>query len=117
MSYTLKGKVTAHGGVREFKVKNDDAASTEIVVEETGVEYPQRGVFELMKVGEYIKYVTQAEADFPVGSLVEVEFNLSTNSTKDGRFFPKLRIWKITKLQGADNNQQQVQGVDDDLPY
>ena len=112
MSYTLKGKIVKHLETKTGEGKKGAWASAKFVVEEVGAEYPQTGVFSLMKSGEYVNIANEFAKKNPVGSEVEVEFNLRANEYK-GNYYGDLSVWKVTSLtpvaSGADD--------EDDLPF
>lgn len=102
-NYKFTGKITKVLDVKQGQSAKGEWATVSFVAEELNPEkpqYPQRGVFSLMKSGEYIKYATNFAKDYPVGTAVEVEFNLKANEYKD-KWYGDLSAWKVTKLEGA----------------
>ena len=118
MSYTFKGKIVSAEEPRTGQGQKGAWASRKFVVEEQGVEYPQKGQFSLFKNGDYVEYAT---SKFPkVGSEVEVEFNLKlvegTNS-KTGKPYSiqDLSVWKLNVI--GESNSSEYQEDDSDLPF
>lgn len=86
-------------------------AKRTFVVEEQGVEYPQKAVFNLFKNGEY---VDMADSKFPVkvGDEVEVEYLIRANEYK-GKWYGDLSVWSFNLLQKAQSGST----PDDDAPF
>ena len=102
-------------------------ASIEVVVEDEA-QYPNSAVFKLFKNKENVKYAKSFTSDYPIGTLVEVEFNLKSKEY-NGKFYNDLSIWKIMKLGETGTVVQQGNKVtiypaytlvaeeDDSLPF
>ena len=97
----LKGKITSIK-VKTGSSAKGDWASVEFEVVEShpmNVEYPQIGLFDMFKNGEHIKYATEFENSYPVGTEVDVDFILKKNeyTDKEGneRAFYKTACWGV----------------------
>ena len=121
----FKGKITS------IKVKTGtsakgDWASVEFEVVEShpmNVEYPQVGLFDMFKNGEHLKYATEFDKTYPIGTEVDVEFILKKNeyTDKDGnqRAFYKTACWGV-KLASKEEEPTAAQMGDEEensLPY
>ena len=111
----FKGKITHISEVKTGTTKNDSEwAARDIVVEEESGDYPQKAVFNFFKSGEYVSHVKEL---YPkVGDVVNVEFNLDA-SEWNGRWFCKLKAWKIEKLPTTSANNAPAEQAEDDLPF
>lgn len=90
------GRITDVGVLQSGIGKTEKPwASIEVVVEDEE-QYPNSAVFKLFKNGDNVKYAESFTADYPIGTLVEVEFNLKAKKYNE-RFFQELSIWKISK--------------------
>ena len=118
MSIILKMEVKKHLPIKEGTTKDGKPwAVAKFVAEEVGKEHPQKGVFELYKGGEYVKYAKGFESDTPVGSNVTIEFNLAASEWK-GNYFPTLRVWKVTvDSKPVDSQSQNSNDENLDLPF
>jgi|TARA_R110000787_G_scaffold137414_1_gene250197 hypothetical protein len=115
---TFKGRVTD----LELKKGNGKTgawavASFEVTeVDPKNTEYPEIARFEMFKNGEYLKYATGFGDDFPIGTLIEVEYQHKRSEyNKDGetKYFYKNTCWKVAKLQ----EEAVVTESEDDLPF
>lgn len=111
MSFKFKGKVTKHLPLQKGKGVKGEWAKATFCAEEIGVEYPQTAVFSLFKNGDYMKYAESFSKDAPVGSEVEVEFNLKCNEWKD-KCFLEASVWKVDVSSATPNESS-----GDDLPF
>jgi len=85
-------------------------AKRTFVVEEQGVEYPQKAVFNLFKSGDYIDI---AGDKFPlnVGDEVEVEYIIKANEHK-GKWYGDLSVWNFNVLSKGSGDTP-----NDDAPF
>lgn len=123
----FKGRISHIGEIKSGLSKaGKEWKAVEFLVEEEGKDYPQSGVFKLMKSGEHVSNVDNFTKFNKVGDLVDVEFNLKVNKWKDS-FFQELSVWKTNKVnapiqsnatQVQDVNQRMVMpGEESDLPF
>jgi hypothetical protein len=84
---------TLQGGVGK---ESKEWASIEVVVEETEGQYPNSAVFKLFKNGENVKYAKSFTTDFPIGTVVDIEFNMKAKEY-NSKYYQELSIWKISK--------------------
>lgn len=96
----FRGTIKDVGEVKEGTLKSGTQwANIEFVVEEQKDQYPQVGVFKQMKTGENVKYIHGFANQYPIGTVVDVEFNLKGSEYK-GKYYANLDAWKITKVEG-----------------
>ncbi len=112
------GVITNILPIKEGTSQKGAWASIGFVVEEQASEenkYPQKGVFNLMKSGEYITHVQNFTKYNPVGTTVEVEYNLRANEYQ-GKWYGDNSVFKVTKIGEA--VAASVDEVEDDgLPF
>jgi hypothetical protein len=107
----FKGKISHIGEIKSGLSKaGKEWKAVEFIVEEEGKDYPQSGVFKLMKSGEHVSNVDNFAKFNKVGDLVDVEFNLKVNKWKDS-FFQELSVWKTNKVNAPVHGSTQVQDV------
>jgi len=117
------GRITNVGTLQSGVGKTDKPwASIEVVVEDEE-QYPNTAVFKLFKNGDNVKYAESFTNDYPIGTLVEVEFNLKAKEFK-GKYYQELSIWKIKKVDsGVSVNETKkdespvIIEDDSDLPF
>lgn len=92
----FKGVATHILPAQKGEGKKGPWAKRTFVVEEQGVEYPQKAVFNLFKNGEY---TDMAGDKFPlsVGDEVEVEYLIKANEYK-GKWYGDLSVWSFNVL-------------------
>ena len=124
---TFRGVVTrVLEPIQKENAKGAFAVRTFSVREEGDDKYPNEGVFELFKNGEYIDYALDK---FPakVGDLVEVTYNLSAREWGD-KVFGSNRVFMVKVIESAPNKthdgletmptpQQSDEDKEDDLPF
>lgn len=122
MSYTFKGKIVSAEEPRTGEGNKGAWASRKFVIEEQGAEYPQKGQFSIFKNGDYVEYATTKFP--PVGSEVEVEFNLKLvegKSQKTGKPYSiqDLSVWKLNVISGGSHStpSNEFEEDDNDLPF
>lgn len=97
----FKGVITHISEVKSgTSQKGAEWKSLEFIVEEQKDQYPQSGVFKLMKSGEHVSHVDNFNTYNKVGDQVDVEFNLKCNKWKDS-YFQELSVWKVNKLSAS----------------
>lgn len=74
-------------------------AKIEILVEEQKDQYPQKANFSYYRTGDDVKFVNDFAKYNPIGTLVDVEFNIKANEYQ-GKYYTDLSVWKITKVEG-----------------
>ena len=85
------------------------------VLEETNAQYPQRMVATNFAKGDKKEYVVNSKVK--IGDLVSGEVKLSYyHDEANGRYYPKVNIWRIQISQAA-NVGSEFEGKDDDLPW
>lgn len=89
----IKNVGTLQSGVGK---ESKEWASIEVVVEETEGQYPYSAVFKLFKNGENVRYAKSFTTDFPIGTVVDIEFNMKAKEY-NSKYYQELSIWKITK--------------------
>ena len=123
MELVFKGKITEVRAVRTGTGAKGEWANVEFEVTESNPQnenYPQVGLFDFFKNGEYVKFAKDFATYYPLGTEVNVQFNLKKNEyTKaDGTNakFYKTSCWKIEK---AEETQAPVNTDDagEDLPF
>jgi len=106
------GKITEVSKVKTGEGQKGEWASVDVEVTELNPKnptYPQIAGFSYFKNGEYAKYAKSFATDFPVGTIVDVEFNFKRSpkkyAGKDGveRYFYKTEAWKITKAETSES--------------
>jgi hypothetical protein len=112
----FKGRVINVGTLQSGVGKEgNEWASIEVVVEDEA-QYPNSAVFKLFKNKENVKYVKSFTSDYPIGTLVEVDFNLKSKEY-NGKFYNELSIWKIMKLAETGTVVQQGSSATIDPVY
>ncbi len=97
----FKGTIVSIGEIKSGLSKaGKEWKSLEFVVEEEKEQFPQSGVFKLMKSGEHVSHVDNFNTYNKVGDQVDVEFNLKCNKWKDS-YFQELSVWKVNKLSAS----------------
>lgn len=86
-----KGKVIAIGEVRSGETQHGKWASQQWVVEEEGLQYPEKWVLESFGEENIQKY------DLHVGDIVDVKYDARCRE-KDGRYYGSNRAWEVTKV-------------------
>ena len=134
MNLEFEGKVTEIRDARHGTTEKGEWANTEFEVTELtpqNADYPQIGLFDFFKNGEYTKFAKDFKNYYPVGTKVKVEFNLKKNqyTNKENKLvsFYKTSAWKVTKLEGQSESvapMAKFEPVDvlneddsDDLPF
>lgn len=130
MSLIFEGKITEIREPRTGEGQKGEWASIEFEVTElnpANTDYPQVGLFDMFKNGEYAKYAKDFKEYYPLGTSVSVEFNLKKNEyTKaDGTpvKFYRTSAWKVEKLDGETQSYTQepeplgVKKGEDALPF
>ena len=129
----FKGRITNVGTLSTGVGKEGkEWASIEVIVEDEG-QYPNSAVFKLFKNGDNVKYAKSFSIDYPIGTLVNIEFNMKAKEWKDPqgkvKFFQELSIWRIAKDEGSGTVQSHVESTpyqnvpvvvqedDDSLPF
>lgn len=125
----FKGIITELSEVKSGTTKNGNEWSS-INVEVTESEpnnpdYPQIGMFSFFKQGEHKGVVDEFQSKNPIGTEVDVEFNLKRQEyTKDGeqKKFYKTEAWKINKSDATQepntgSSFDEVASTNDDLPF
>jgi hypothetical protein len=129
----FKGRITNVGALATGVGKEGkEWASIEVIVEDEG-QYPNSAVFKLFKNGDNVKYAKSFASDYPIGTRVNIEFNMKAKEWKDPqgkiKFFQELSIWRIAKDEGSGTVQTHVvstpsqngpvvpQEGEDDLPF
>ena len=120
---TFTGVLTNLGEAQE--IGSNGAIKREFVVKEQGEQYPQEGLFQMIKKKDKAEYVT-SKFTAQVGDVVEVHYSLSTNEYK-GRFYGSNNAFMLKVLEKNSAPQQSNQapasndlGIDDDsegLPF
>ena len=123
------GKISEIRPVRSGETAKGEWANVEFEVTESNPNnpsYPQIGLFDYFKNGEYVKYAKEFADMFKVGDEVTVEFNLGKTvyDKKDGTgkgSFYKTSAWKVTKLQSSSASSGSAPVVDEEedlgLPF
>ena len=133
MELVFKGRITEIQETKSGEGQKGEWANTNFEVTESEPQnenYPQIGLFDFFKNGEYVKYSRDFGDYYKVGDEVEVHFNFKKNSyikkdQTDGVFY-KTSCWKLEKI----NNGQEQPPADafepandldskehDDLPF
>lgn len=69
---------------------------------EDGVQYPNVALFSMYKPDEYEHVVDQFTEKHPIGTMIEVEFNMKRNDwDKNGEIVPiySNQVWKFSKIE------------------
>jgi len=105
---TFKGIVISKEKKQGTSAKGDWVSFT-YVIQETGTQYPQTGVFEIF--GDKIPEIDEKAE-------VEVDFDLKANEYQ-GKWYNKLQIWKYNLLseqpKEVDKKKEKEEG--DNLPF
>lgn len=130
MSLQFTGKITEIKPIRSGEGNKGEWANVEFEVTElnpANPSYPQVGLFDFFKNGEYLKYAKDFNEYFKLGDAIVVDFNLKKNTyqKKDGTgeaSFYKTSAWKIEKHENIEPSvDQPTSEVDDDddgnLPF
>lgn len=91
----IKNVGTLQSGVGK---ENKEWASIEVVVEEIEGQYPNSAVFKLFKNGENVKYAKSFATDYPIGTVVDIEFNMKAKEY-NSKYYQELSVWKISKSE------------------
>jgi len=90
------GRITNVGVLKTgIGKENKEWASIEVVVEETEGQYPNSAVFKFFKNGDNVKYAKSFHTDFPIGAVVDIEFNMKAKA-HEGKYYQELSVWKIS---------------------
>ena len=125
MQLIFEGKITEIETPRTGTTDKGEWASVSFEVTELkpqNPQYPQIGLFDMFKNGEYLKYAKDFKTYYPIGTAVKVEFNLKKNEyTKpDGTpaKFYKTSAWKIEKVESQSYpNSQDLPQEESDFPF
>jgi len=116
----FKGKITKNLETKGGTTEKGEWANASFVVKETVAEHPQTAIFSMFKNGEHVDFAKSFATKNPVGTEVEVEFNMDvrewTSPKGEVKYFGENKAWKVTKLETA-----VAAGSDDedsgDLPF
>lgn len=120
------GRITEIRPVKTGEGNSNPWASVEFEVTESNPQnetYPQIGLFDLFKNGDYIDFALKFNEHHKLGDEVTVHFNLkkSVYQKKDGSgeaSFYKTSGWKIDKVEGGENHQPvEVEDDSSDFPF
>lgn len=120
---TFRGRVTDSTLKEPTKKQKQGWAVVSVEVTETdprNPDYPQIGMFEMFKNGEYLKYATEFADKFPVGTLVDVEYEFKrTSYEKDGeeKFFYKTTAFKFEKVESDTEEYLNETAAESDPPF
>ena len=123
----FRGTISEIRPARTGTGKKGEWANVEFEVTESNPQnesYPQIGLFDYFKNGEFAKFASGFDKQFKLGDEVDVEFNLSKSTytkDKEEKSFYKTSAWKVTKVSGDNGGDKPpVDNTDDDdldLPF
>lgn len=113
MELIFNGTITEVRKPRLGTTEKGEWASVEFEVTEKNPQnpqYPQVGLFDMFKNGDHVKFAKDFENFNPLGTEVNVHFNLKkneyTNAKGEPAKFYKTSAWKVEKV-GNENTQPQ----------
>lgn len=124
------GKITEVRTPRTGTTDKGEWANTEFEVTELEPQnptYPQVGLFDFFKNGDNVKFAKDFATMNPIGTVVNVHFNLKKNeyTKQDGSLakFYKTSAWKVEKIEASNVPAPSQQAFEpattetDDLPF
>jgi len=113
-NFKVKGTISAIG---EAKQLDNGATVLDYVIDNTSDNgYVTKYSFGMYKKPEYAEHITNFTKFNKVGDVVEVEFTVRGNVSKDGRIFNALNHWKCNKVEMSDSPAVDT-SVESDLPF
>tara|TARA_R110002051_G_scaffold254373_1_gene313336 strand:- start:70 stop:435 length:366 start_codon:yes stop_codon:yes gene_type:complete len=117
------GKITKILPLVEGEGAKGPWAKASFEVTEDKDQYPQIGLFDLFKSGQYINNALEFDQKYSVGETVSVEFNLKKSvyqkkdGTGEGQFY-STPCWKLEKVEVLQPYIPPTGAADDqDLPF
>ena len=108
MSLEFVGRITEIRDIRSGEGQKGEWANAEFEVTESNPQndqYPQIGLFDFFKNGEYVKYAKDFNNYYKIGDEVRVSFNLKKNeytkSNGEPATFYKTSCWKLEKIDSS----------------